>query len=46
MAIDPGGRFLQNHRRDSFAAWYIAKGGLSDHKAMETLARAAIDEVS
>ena len=45
MAIDPGeffGRFLQNYRSDSFAAWYIAKGGLSDHEAMETLATAAV----
>ena len=44
MAIDPGeffGRFLQNYWSYSFAAWYIAKGGLSDHEAMETLATAA-----
>ena len=44
MAIDPGEifwRFLQNYRSHSFATWHIAKGGLSNHEAMKTLATAA-----
>ena len=32
------GRFLQNYRSYSFAAWY------SDHEAMETLATAATSD--
>ena len=49
MVIDPGEffrRFLQNYQSDSFAAWYIAKGGLSDHEDMETLVTAAWREMS